>query len=169
MDNSKPAPKNEVPQISNGVNKFFQSKIFRRVLIAVALLAIIFVSFGAGVFMGYRKASFSYAWSENYDRNFGGPHHGIFGISPASLPGPGQDFMGAHGTFGTILDVATSNIALNSTNGAERTVRLSSSTVIKENSGDISSSDLEAGESIVVIGSPDGQGQINALLIRVMK
>jgi hypothetical protein len=151
------------------LNKFFQSKIFRRVLIAVALLVIIFVSFGTGVFVGYRKASFSYAWSENYDRNFGGPHHGIFGIAPLPTPKPSNDFPNAHGTFGTILNIATSDITINSPDGVERTVRLSSSTIIKERSENIGPADLEAGEPIVVIGSPNNQGQIDARLIRVMK
>jgi len=151
------------------INKYLQSKNFRRVLVALALIVVIFASFGAGVFVGYQKARFSYAWSENYDRNFGGPPRGIFGIPPSRTSNAGTGFPGAHGVFGTILNMASSDIALNVQGGAERTVRLSSSTIIKEQSENIGQADLEVGEPIVVIGSPNNLGQIDARLIRVMR
>ena len=150
-------------------NEFLSSKIFGRILIALAILVIVFVSFEVGVYIGYRKASFSYAWSENYDRNFGGPHHGIFGIFPDKGPMMDQGLIGAHGVFGTILSIATSDLSINSPDGTERIVQLYASTTIREGPMNIKQSDLEIGEPIVVIGSPTSQGQIEARLIRVMR
>lgn len=147
------------------LNNLFQSKIFRRAVIAVGLLAIIFLSFSAGAFVGYRKARFSYEWGENYDRNFGGPHRGILGLS--SEPG----FMNAHGTFGSILGVnaVSSTIAIEGQDKMEKIVSVLSSTALRENHAEIGFADLESGETVVVLGAPNGQGQIEARLVRVLQ
>ncbi len=131
--------------------------------IGVALFVLVGVSFAAGAAVGYRKARFSYAWGENYDRNFGGPHHGILGIF--SRP----DILSAHGTFGSILRVATGTIAVSGNDGAEKIIAISSSTVIRDHFDAVQESDLTIGDTVVVIGAPDSQGQIDARLIRVLQ
>jgi len=147
------------------LNKFLQSKLFKRIIIALAAAIIALLSFGVGVLVGYNKARFSYAWGENYDRNFGGPPHGIFGF----LPG-GDKFMNAHGTFGSILEVnlGSSTLSVKGQDNIEKTVFVSSTTTITENRGLIKLSDIKINDPIVVIGSPNNQGQIEARLIRVL-
>ena len=60
-------------------NKFFRSKTFKMVLLAIAALVVLLFVFKTGVFVGYRKAEYSYRWGENYHRNFAGPREGFFG------------------------------------------------------------------------------------------
>ncbi len=143
-------------------NKFLQSKMFKRAVIAVGLLVIISVSFGTGLFVGYHKARFSYAWGENYDRNFGGPHRGIFGFLE------GSEFTNAHGTFGTVVSVASSSFAINGRDNIEKTLLLSSTTSIREGHDALESADLRVGDAVVVIGNPNDQGEIEARLVRVL-
>lgn len=144
----------------------FRPKLFRTVILGIGLLLIIFLAFGAGVFVGYRKAKFSYAWGENYDRNFGGPHHGIFGIIHER--GLGGGFMNAHGTSGSVLSVASSTLTVSGRDGAEKIILVSSSTAIRAGSSNLSIADLKINDSVVVVGSPNNQGQIEARLIRVL-
>src|SRR5258708_4950328 len=114
------------------MHHFFQTKFFKRAVIAVGLLVIIFLSFAAGIFVGYHKARFSYEWGENYDRNFGGPHHGIFGMPGGMMPLGPDGFMNAHGTFGSILSINTgsSTLLVNSQDNLEKTVVITSSTAL---------------------------------------
>lgn len=144
------------------INKILQSKTFHRSLVVLVIFVIILGSFAFGVFVGYRKAGFSYAWSENYDRNFGGPQRGLFGFEP------GLSFTSGHGVSGSILSVASSSLSISGRDGVEKTVLVSSSTIVRENREDISASDLEKGETVVVLGAPNAQGQIQAELIRIL-
>lgn len=144
------------------INKILQSKTFHRWLVVLAALVLILGSFAVGMAVGYRKANFSYAWGENYDRNFGGPRHGLFGFDP------GIDFTNAHGVSGSIINVASSSLVISGKDGVEKTVFLSTSTIVRENREDIAASDLEKGEVVIVLGAPNARGQINAELIRIL-
>lgn len=157
-------------------NKFFESKWFKRTLIGIAALVVILVVFGGGVWVGYHKARFSYAWGENYDHNFGGPSHGILGLPGGMMPGGmpggmmGDEFMNSHGTSGTILSIGSSTLAVSGRDGIEVTVTFSSSTLIRAGRDTLSAKDLKVNDKVVVIGSPDNEkGQIEAKLIRVLR
>lgn len=145
-------------------NGFFQSKSFRRIIIGVGLLIIVLISFGTGVLVGYNKARFSYAWGENYDRNFGGPPHGIFGFLPDN------SFINAHGTFGSVLDInpGSSTLMVEGRDNIEKTILVSSATMLRADQNDIKLSDIKINDPVVVIGSPNNQGQIEARLIRML-
>ncbi len=146
-------------------NNFLQSNMFKGIVIAVGVLVLVCLAFGAGVFVGYRKARFSYAWGENYDRNFGGPHHGIFGMSPD----PG--FMSAHGVFGSIVSIGagSSTLVISGKDNLEKTVLVLSSTALREGRDVIQFAEFKINDPVVVIGAPNDQGQISAQLIRVLK
>jgi hypothetical protein len=79
--------------------KIFKSKTFKIVLAVIAGFVIILLILAMGMFIGYRKANFSYRWGENYHRNFGGPRGGFFEDFG------GRDFIGGHGTFGQIIKI----------------------------------------------------------------
>lgn len=151
--------------------KFFESKWFVRILVGIGALIILFLVFGLGMSVGFHKARFSYAWGENYDRNFGGPQHGIFGFSggtPFPPPSDGE-FMNSHGIFGTILSVGSSTIAVNDRDGIEKTIAFSSSTLVRAGRDTLSPQNLEINDRVVIIGSPnEANGEIEARLIRVL-
>jgi hypothetical protein len=155
-------------------NIFFQSKAFKIAVAVIGLLVVVFVSFGVGVLVGYNKAQFSCSWGDNYRHNFGGNRlmPEFFGTAgPAGAPGtpPNPGFISGHGAFGSILDVTSSSIAVSGEDGVERTANISSSTILREDGGSIEIDDLRVGDHIVVIGSPDSQGQINATFVRVLR
>lgn len=155
-------------------NKFFQSKTFRISLIVIGALIVLLFVFKTGVFVGYKKAQFSYRWGENYHRNFAGPRGGFFGDFRR---GPGdRDYINAHGTFGSIIkiDPATGSgqaatLIVKGSDNVEKTILVSDKTTITSRREAIKINDLKVDDRIVIIGSPNEQGQIEAKLIRVFR
>lgn len=161
-------------KISNGVNKFLQSKIFKIIIIAVGAIIVFLFVFKLGVFVGERKASFSYRWGENYHRNFGGPREGFFGDFS------GKDFIDAYGVVGQIIKIdvfpasagsssaETGALVIKGRDSVEKIVAVKKDTVIKRNQENVKIGDLKNGDFIVVIGNPNDKGQIEAKFIRLM-
>lgn len=144
------------------MNKFFQSRQFTIITWIVAGLIVLLLVFKAGVMVGYRKASFSYRWGENYHRNFGGPKNGFFaGFA-------GRDFIESHGTFGQIIKINGSMLVVKGRGDAEKIIVVKDDTMIRNGMDVASLNDLKVNDYIVTIGEPNAQGQIEAKLIRVM-
>ncbi len=143
-------------------NKLFQSKSFMAVIWIVAVIALFLLVFLAGMYVGFKKAGFSYQWGENYHRNFAGPKQGFgdeFG---------GKDLIDAHGTFGQILKIDNSALIVKGINNVEKIILVNNKTIINRFRDNIKLSDLKVDEKIVTIGDPDNSGQIVAKLIRVL-
>lgn len=149
------------------LDKFFQSKTFKIAFIAVGALAVLFFVFRVGVFVGYRKAGFSYRWGENYHRNFAGPRGGFFGDFRRGFGD--KDFINAHGTFGSIIKIDGSSIIIKGKDDVERAVLISDKTTVSSRRETVKTGDLKVDDQIVVIGSPNEQGQIEAKLIRLFR
>ena len=151
---------------TNKILEFLKSKKIAVLIAFLFCLAVLVGTFSVGVAVGYRKAKFSYAWGENYHRNFGGPRGGF--LRNFSQDFMGKDFIGAHGTFGQIIEVKDSELAVRGKDGVEQIVKISVDTDIRRFQDSIQTGDLKTDEFIVVIGEPNDQGQIEAKFIRVM-
>ncbi len=134
--------------------KPLRSKAFPIALIAVCLLILLLLAFKVGVIVGYQKAQFSYRWGENYQRNFAGPRGGFF--------------LNAHGAFGTILGINGNTMVVAGRDNVERIVLLKENTMLTRFRQRIPLSELKNNDTVMVIGSPNDAGQIEAKLIRVM-
>ncbi len=132
------------------IGNFFKQKNFKIIAIAVGAVILLLLVFKAGVFVGYKKASFSYRWGENYHRNFG------------------KDFINAHGTAGSIIQIDGNTIIVKGNDNVEKTILVSENTVIKKGRETLKVSDLKTDDRVVIIGSPNEQGQIEAKLIRLI-
>lgn len=146
-----------------------KSKTFKVIAITIGAIILLLVVFAAGIFVGLKKARFSYSWGENYERNFvgprmGGPMGGPMGVFQDM---EGRGFRNGHGTSGTIISVTDNNIVIKDRNNNENTVTVTDKTIIKNGSNEIKISDLKPDQGIVVLGTPGNNGVINADLIRV--
>jgi hypothetical protein len=150
-------------------NKYFsaswRTKTFKIVLATIGALIVLLFVFKVGVFVGYKKANFSYRWGENYHRNFAGPRGGFFEDFKRGFRD--KDFINAHGTFGSILRIDGNTIIMKGQDDVEKTILVSEGTLINKGREAVKISDLKADDKIVVIGSPNEQGQIEAKLIRL--
>lgn len=134
--------------------------ILKWIIISLAGFAVVVLIFGAGMAVGGIKARFSYGWAENYHKNFAGPRTG-FMSDWRKMPLMQEDFIEGHGAFGEIIEIQENSLIIKGRGNIEKIVLKTSDTVIKKKS------ELAIGDNVVVIGSPNEQGQIEAKLIRV--
>jgi hypothetical protein len=146
------------------INKFLQSKGFKIAAIAIGCFAVLLLVFGLGVFVGEKKAYFSFRWAEQYHKNFAGPAGGFF----QEFTRPGEEFLESNGTIGQVIQINENQIVIKGKNDIERVVNIGDKTIIKYQNQNISISDLKTEDSVVIIGNPNEDGQLEAVLIRVM-
>ena len=151
---------------TNKVLEVIKSKKVTVLMATLFALAVLVGTFNVGLMVGYRKAKFSYAWGENYHRNFAGPRGGF--VRDFGREMNGGDYIGGHGTFGQIIDIRDQQIVVRGKDNSEQVIAVTSDTDIQRFKDSIQMSDLKVDEPIVVIGEPNDQGQIEAKFIRVM-
>jgi hypothetical protein len=140
--------------------ELFESKVLVKVLYIVGFVIVLILVFSAGISVGFRKASFGRAWGDNYERNFG-MMSGRLGFGKDNFPN-------ANGAIGKIIKIELPTVIVQDKNNIEKVVLINSDTKIQKMMEEIQVSDLSVNDSIVVIGSPNNQGQIEAKFIRVM-
>ncbi len=140
--------------------------ILKWIIIGLAGFVIIVLIFTAGMLIGGMKARFSYSWAESYHKSFAGPKAGFFG-DWRKLPLPPGDFIEGHGTFGQIIKIEGNTLIVKGREDMEKIVIITEKTIIQSGRKDIKVSDLKMDDQIVIIGSPNEEGQIEAKLIRI--
>lgn len=144
------------------IKEFTQSKRFAKIIYVIGGLLIALVVFQAGIFVGYRIATFSMNW----DRARGANIH-----DPRSIFAPfgrDMDSMNPHGAIGEIISIQLPQIMVKGPSGNEVIVLMGTTTSIRNMRQEVSTSDLQLGQHIVTVGSPDEEGQIHATLIRIV-
>ncbi len=142
--------------------KNLKSKIFKGILISIGTVTIILLIFLAGSTVGYRKAAFSYKFGDNYHNIFDGhrPKSMDIGLPP-------RDLSTGHGAIGSIIKIDLPNIAVETPDGVERAITIRDKTIIKKFREDIQASSLKINDFIVIMGTPNNLGVIEANLIRI--
>ncbi|MEK7641762.1 MAG: hypothetical protein AAB365_02090 [Patescibacteria group bacterium] len=133
-----------------------------RVLLALFVLIIVFWT---GVSVGWRKAEFSYRFSDSYYRSFGSRDRSPIGMIGMRSP---DDLIGGHGAVGKVLSVSLPTIIVSEGSGLEKTIRITADTIVRSGRAGIASTTITDRDFIVVIGVPDQNGQVTAKLIRVL-
>lgn len=143
------------------LKKISQSKEWKYILGIILILFLAILIFKAGELVGFRKARFSYQWGEHYYQNFGPNPRPMMGIGP-------EEFSPTHGVAGQVMKIDGSTIVIKVPDGTEKEVLTSTSTVFREFRDTIQISKLDIDDQIIVIGSPNDKGQIEAKLVRVV-
>jgi hypothetical protein len=144
-----------------------QSKSFQKIIYVIGAFVFILVVFRAGVYIGYRKAGFSYGAGNNYYKIFVNPR----GELPPSGGSPGffrDDFESAHGAIGRIIQVSLPKLIVEDRDGIEKAIFVGSDTAIRQSRETIASSSLKVNDFIAVVGSPASDGYIQAKLVRIL-
>jgi len=142
--------------------KLFQSRAFKGVLYGIAAFLILMFVLRIGMFLGFRKANFSYRWGENYHNNFAGPRGGFF------KDFAGHDFIEANGIIGRVIKLDRESFVVSGRDNAEKVILVNRETTIVRFKDKIKTSDLKINEEVVIIGEPNRAGQIEAKLVRVL-
>jgi hypothetical protein len=117
------------------------------VVVALCSLLVLVIVFGAGMLAGLEKAEFSQHWQTGY--------------YPRMV-------LNAHGVAGPVIRVNQDSLVIEDRDGSEKTALVSPDTTIKEDGNTIGISQVKLNDQVVVIGSPDDQGEVKASIIRVM-
>jgi len=149
-------------KIHEKLEKVFKSKVFVGILYGFGVAVVAVFIFSAGVSVGFHKASFGRAWGENYKNNFG--------MMPGGpIPNFGKDnFPNAHGAIGKIIKIELPTIIVQDKDNTEKVILIKDDTQIQKMKDKIQTNDLKIDDFIVVIGSPNDKGQIEAKFIRLM-
>ena len=149
------------------LSQFFQSKLFAGIIVGVCIMLVVICIFEAGIVVGYHEASFSSQWGENYGKNFGDSNpENQMGLPDMHAPNP-------DGILGKIVSVSpasasTTTIVISSSQKPEEKILINSNTIIRNHEDTIDASALTVGTSVVILGSANDQGEIQASLIRVV-
>ena len=147
-------------KIFEDIKKVFDSKVSFGILCGIGIVIVVLLSFSAGITVGFHKASFGRSWGENYERNFGmRPNRPMFGR---------DNFPNANGAIGKIIKIELPTIIVQDKDNTEKVILIKDGTQIQKMKESITTTDLKIDDFIVVIGTPNEQGQIEAKLIRIM-
>ena len=154
--------------------KIFENRdVLKWIIIGLVSFTALVLVFGAGVKVGALKARYSYRWAENYHKNFAGPRGGFFDNFRRGFDD--DDFIEAHGVFGSVIKIDTSTSSGQATlivkgkDNVEKTILIFDKTTISNRRDVIKFDGLKIDDQVVIIGSPNEQGQIEAKFIRVFR
>lgn len=151
------------------IKNFFEENKNKKILHIIGTVVVALVIFQAGIFVGYHKAAYSFGWGDRYYKTFGerGGHERVHpGMMDFGRMGGGLS--NSHGTVGKIISIALPTIIVEDQDRIEKTVLLTNDTMLRSFRDEIRAADLKVGDSVVIIGAPNEQAQIEARLIRIM-
>lgn len=129
--------------------------------ILLALLLASFI-FEGGVFVGYHRAAFRYEWNRNYFRGVNDPHS-VW--APFSR---GSELPMAHGALGQIVSVELPEVMIKGRQTPEQIIMIGPTTQIRRFHETATTTDLAPGQQVIIIGSPDTEGRIEASFVRIL-
>lgn len=144
-------------------DKKINRDILKWVVIGLVGLVVVVLIFGTGMVVGGMRARFSYRWAENYHKNFAGPRGGFFSDWKNF---PRGEFIEGHGAFGEIIEIKDNGFVVKGRENIEKVAITNQDTTIIKGRETIKNG-LKVGDRVVIIGSPNDEGQIEAKLIRV--
>ncbi len=144
------------------LKEIIKSRLYIVIILSLATIVVLVLTFGVGMYAGFHKARFSYQWGENYHKNFGGPRGGFF------RDFGGKDLIDANGIAGQVIKVDGQTLVIKGRDNVEKIILVKEDTVIRRFTETIKLGDLKVDDNIVAIGEPNDQGQIEAKFIRTM-
>lgn len=144
------------------ISKF---KTVHVVVVGLTGLVVVLVVFQVGVFVGYSKAMFAEKMAGEYSRVYGG-RPGMPDMM-GSFSGK-KDIPGGHGATGRVIEINLPVIEVADSNNIEKHILTSSSTLVRNMRDAVSVEAIKLGDIVVIVGSPNTEGQIEARLIRLM-
>ena len=154
------------------LKEFIQSKKYKIITMLLIAVTVLLLTFNAGMYVGFRKARFSYQWGENYHKNFAGLRGGT--LRGILRDFGGKDFIDSHGVSGQILKIDSltgpgqAEIVIKGQDGVEKIIVIKEDVAVRHFRETIKPSELKVDDYIMVIGSPTSDGKIEAKFIRIL-
>jgi hypothetical protein len=144
------------------MTKYLQNPKTKVTVTIIIALIIIIVAFECGAQYGFRKASFVNTWNSGIGR---GMHDPRFMFAPFSKR---NDDARPNGIVGEIVSLQLPSIMIKGKTTAEEVIIVNPQTIIHKMRDVATTTDLKIGDTIVVIGKPNTDGQIQASFVRIL-
>ena len=144
------------------IKEYIKSQSFKGILIGIFIAIAVLLIFQAGIFIGYRKASFAYRFGDNYYRGFDRKGPAPFGFPLR------DEFRSSHGAAGEVVSISLPTLVVVGPDSIEKTLIISTSTLIRQFDTELKSTDIKTGDFLVAIGESNENSQIQAKLIRML-
>ncbi|MEN9614310.1 MAG: hypothetical protein RLZZ347_617 [Candidatus Parcubacteria bacterium] len=153
-------------ELIKSIKKMSESKSITKIICVLVACILLALTFEAGVFVGFHKASFAYRFGDNYHQLFdGGMHSGRFFSKNDFVKG---GMMNAHGAIGKIVKVDLPTFVLEGKDSVEKVITVNNKTLIKQFRDTATTTNLSVGSEVMVLGTPTTDGTIEATLIRIL-
>ncbi len=147
-------------KLSYGMHNIHKSKWFIAAVAGLVEIILLLLVFRLGMVLGAHRAEFEGVWAKNYGRLFGEPKKDFFAEFSR------DDRINPFGNAGIVLSANGNIFVMKSSNNIEKTILVTTSTIIRSRMSTIGVSDIKVGDPIVVIGDPNGSGEIVARFVR---
>lgn len=169
-------------QLESKLKQVGGKNIIKIILISLGVFILVLAIFGFGMFVGYRKARFSYLWGENYHNLFGMPK-GVPSLGPEIGPGKmmppggprgfirearGEDFINPNSVVGSVVKFDTNTLYILGNDNVEKSIFIAKDIIIRKGHDTLQLFDLKLDDKVIILGSPSSTGQIEAKFIRIM-
>jgi len=145
------------------MKNILDTKTYGKIIAALSVILVALIIFSAGIFVGYYKATFSHDLDDTYRQGFNSPD------SPFEPFMHNPDSVNAHGIVGQIIGTNLPvSIMIKGEKNAEQIVTLLPNTTVRMFHTLATTSDIKIGDQAIVIGEPNGQGEIQASFIRII-
>lgn len=142
--------------------EFTTSKKFHLLLLTIIGIIVALIIFQAGILVGYHRADFSRHSRENYFQAFHENRPKFLGMfGDERLPN-------SHGAVGKIVQINLPTLVVASPDNTENVITVTNNTEIRRQQNKILPTDISVNDSVVILGVPNSQGQIEARLIRLL-
>lgn len=145
-----------------------RTKKIQVIAIVIILIAIVFGTFQAGVFVGFHKASFLFKSGDNFYRAFGNRDDRLINGMGKNGGMFRDELSGGHGTVGKIVKVNLPSVVVVGPDSIEKEVIVNENTNVHQLRETSSINNLSVDQFISVLGAPNDQGQIIARFIRIV-
>ena len=143
------------------MKQFLSSQRGKHVIKWLGAAIVLLLTFQAGIFIGFHKASMLFHFDKHYERAYGEHFRG----GPLGIPE--DDFPEAHGAVGRILSVNLPTFIIED-KGNAKVVRITDDTVVRRQHSKVATKTIAVNEFAVIIGSPNSQSEIDAKFIRIL-
>ncbi len=135
------------------IHALFSSRKARLIGISIGAILLAALIFHAGVVYGSHRSRFG---RDDVTRGFRPP------FFPGNFELPHGFLQNNHGAIGTITTISLPTFTMQTREGTSQTILMGSTTALRSNKT------LAPGDEVIVLGEPDSQGRIDAMLIRVL-
>ncbi len=146
-------------------SKWVSSPKHSRAIIFIGILLVALVIFQAGIAVGYHKASFGDRMGKAYYRAFDKEYQSGKRDFKRMR---GERIPAGFGAAGKIVKIEESQIVIEEKDNTEKFVEITDQTIIRKFKDQVTKTDLQVSDFVVVIGEPNAEGVVVAKLVRLL-